>query len=219
MDRARALKLKRLIDVVGSATGLVMLSPVLAAAAASVLATMGRPIFFCHDRPGLGGKAFKMCKLRTMRAARDGEVWFRTDEQRVTPVGRFLRWTSIDELPELWLVLKGDMSLVGSRPLLTEYLSRYTPEQARRHEMKPGITGWAVVHGRQTISFSKRLELDVWYVDNFSLWLDAKILALTVLDVFRSRGVITGQNVDDVDDLGLAPRGDASQPEGTNGAS
>jgi lipopolysaccharide/colanic/teichoic acid biosynthesis glycosyltransferase len=219
MDRANALKIKRLIDVAGSAAGLLLFSPLLAAAAAAVYVTMRRPIFFCQERPGLKGKPFRMYKLRTMRAAREGEVWFRTDAQRVTPVGRLLRRTSIDELPELWLVLKGDMSLVGPRPLLTEYLPRYTSEQARRHDMRPGITGWAAVNGRQRIPFSKRLEMDVWYVDNFSLRLDAKILALTFLDVFRSKGVIVGQDVTDVDDLGLAPNPDESQPEGTNGAS
>jgi lipopolysaccharide/colanic/teichoic acid biosynthesis glycosyltransferase len=205
VTRKTALLLKRAIDIAGASIGLVALSPIFGAASVAVLASMGRPIFFSHDRPGYKGKLFRITKFRTMRPAKQGEVWFRTDEQRLTRVGRFLRNTSIDELPELWMVLKGDMSLVGPRPLLTEYLSKYTPEQMRRHDMKPGITGWAQVHGRQTIAFSKRLEYDVWYVDNFSIALDLKILAMTVRDVFRSKGVLNGQNVDDVDDLGLAP--------------
>src|SRR5262245_46250550 len=156
MDRSRALQLKRIIDVIGSIAGLLLLFPVLAAAAIAVFVTMGRPVFFCQERAGLRGKPFRMYKLRTMRAPRAGETMFRTDAQRVTPVGRVLRRTSIDELPELWMVLLGQMSLVGPRPLLTEYLPRYTREQARRHEMRPGLTGWAAVHGRQHLPFSRR---------------------------------------------------------------
>jgi lipopolysaccharide/colanic/teichoic acid biosynthesis glycosyltransferase len=167
---------------------------------------MGRPIFFVHVRPGYKGKPFRLRKLRTMRPAKDGEDYLRTDAARLTPLGRILRKTSIDELPELWHVLTGEMSLVGPRPLLMEYLPKYTPEHHRRHEVRPGITGWAVVHGRQLIPFSKRLELDVWYVDNWSVVLDLKILAMTVRDVIKSKGVISGQSADDVDDLGLVPR-------------
>lgn len=196
---------KRAIDVVGAATGLVVLSPLLGGAAVAIAATMGRPILFRHIRPGRCGKPFTMYKFRTMRPSRDGEaVYFRTDAQRLTRLGRFLRATSIDELPELFNVLKGDMSLVGPRPLLMEYLPKYSARQARRHEVRPGITGWAQVNGRQHARFSERLENDVWYVENWSLWLDAKILALTFLDVFRSKGVVSGQNVDEVDDLGLS---------------
>lgn len=197
--------MKRAIDMTVSATGLCVLAPVLAATAAAVRLTMGSPVIFAHQRPGRGGKLFTLYKFRTMRAPREGEVYFRTDEERLTRLGRFLRSSSIDELPELWNVLRGDMSLVGPRPLLTEYLQRYTPEQHRRHEVRPGITGWAQVHGRQTVMFSKRLEYDLWYVDNWSLGVDLKILLMTARDVFLSKGVIPGQNVDDVDDVGLVP--------------
>ena len=197
--------IKRTIDIAGAAAGLALLSPVFAGAAIGIAATMGRPILFKHVRPGRHGKPFTMYKFRTMRPAREGEgVYFRTDADRLTRLGRFLRATSIDELPELFNVLKGDMSLVGPRPLLMEYLPRYTARQARRHDVRPGITGWAQVNGRQNALFSARLENDVWYVENWSLWLDAKILARTMTDVFRSRGVISGQNVDEVDDLGLS---------------
>jgi lipopolysaccharide/colanic/teichoic acid biosynthesis glycosyltransferase len=197
---------KRAFDISVSAAGLVVLSPLLLASAGAIRATMGSPVLFTHERPGRGEKLFTLFKFRTMRAPKEGEgVWFRTDEERLSPLGRFLRSSSIDELPELWNVLRGDMSLVGPRPLLSEYLPRYTPEQRRRHDVRPGITGWAQVHGRQTIMFSKRLDYDLWYVDNWSLWLDVKILLLTVRDVLGSKGVIPGQNVDDVDDLGLVP--------------
>lgn len=219
MRRMPARTIKRLMDIVGATTGLVVLSPVLAAAALAVYLSLGRPILFCQDRPGLEGRLFRLCKFRTMRPAREGEVWFRTDEQRLTPTGRWLRRISIDELPELWMVLRGTMSLVGPRPLLPEYLPLYTAEQARRHEMRPGITGWAQVHGRQTIPFSKRLELDVWYVDHFSLRLDLRILAMTIRDVVRSRGVVPGQDIDEVDDLGFAPRGLATADSSTDPAS
>ena len=205
--RLASRAIKRSFDLAGAAGGLVVLSPALLAAAAAIRVTMGSPVLFTHVRPGRDGKLFKLYKFRTMRAPseRDRSVWFRSDEDRLTPLGRFLRSSSIDELPELWNVLCGDMSIVGPRPLLTEYLERYTPEQQRRHEVRPGITGWAQVHGRQAIKFSKRLEHDVWYVDHWSLWLDLRILAMTVRDVFVAKGVIPGQDVDDVDDLGLAP--------------
>jgi lipopolysaccharide/colanic/teichoic acid biosynthesis glycosyltransferase len=210
------LVLKRTMDVAGALTGLAVFAPVMAAAAGAIALTMGRPIFWRHVRPGRHGKPFTMYKFRTMRPAKEGEVWFRTDAERLTPVGRLLRKTSIDELPELWNVLRGDMSLVGPRPLLMEYLPRYTPEQNRRHEVRPGITGWAQVNGRQSIPFSKRIALDVWYVDNWSLALDAKILAMTVKQALFGSGVYSGQNVDDVDDLGLAPR--TLEEAKTNGA-
>ena len=204
MGRAAAIKVKRLMDVAGATIGLVALSPVLALAALAVYRSLGRPILFRQVRPGLHGKSFQICKFRTMRSPRDGEVWFRTDDQRLTRAGRFLRRSSIDELPELWNVLRGEMSLVGPRPLLPEYLELYTPEQARRHDLRPGITGWAQVQGRQSIAFSRRLELDVWYVDHFSLGLDLRILAMTIRDVLLSRGVLPGQDIDEVDDLDLA---------------
>jgi len=203
--RPTALTVKRLVDVVGAGLGLLLLSPLFAMLGAAVWASVGRPILFAQERPGYKGRLFTILKFRTMRPPQEGEVWFRTDEKRVTRVGRFLRRMSLDELPELWMVLRGVMSLVGPRPLLPEYLAKYTPDQMRRHDVKPGITGWAQVKGRQAISFGKRIELDLWYVDNWSLWLDAKILALTVREIFRGEGVVAGQTIDDVDDLGLAP--------------
>jgi sugar transferase EpsL len=198
--------LKRVIDVAGALTGLTLLAPVMAVSAGAIFVTMGRPILWKHVRPGRNGQPFTMFKFRTMRPAKKGEVWFRTDADRLTLTGRFLRKTSIDELPELWNVVRGDMSIVGPRPLLMEYLPRYTAEQNRRHEVKPGITGWAQVNGRQSIKFSKRLALDVWYVDNWSVGLDIKIIAMTIKQAIFGSGVYSGQNVDDVDDLGLAPR-------------
>ena len=197
---------KRMMDVAGALTGLVVLSPVMVFAAGAIALSLGRPVLWRHVRPGLRGEPFAMFKFRTMRPATQGEVWFRTDADRLTPVGRALRKASIDELPGLWNVLKGDMSLVGPRPLLMEYLSKYTPEQNRRHHVKPGITGWAQVNGRQSIKFSKRLELDVWYVDHWSVALDVKIIAMTLKQAVFGSGVLSGQNVDDVDDLGLAPK-------------
>jgi lipopolysaccharide/colanic/teichoic acid biosynthesis glycosyltransferase len=200
---------KRALDVVGASVGLVALSPVIGASALAVLTNMGRPIFFEHVRPGYKEKLFTLRKFRTMRQPTAQQLadstYFRNDAERLTAVGKFLRRTSIDELPELWHVLTGEMSLVGPRPLLVEYLPKYTAEQRRRHDVRPGITGWAQVNGRQTISFSKRLELDVWYVDNWSFALDLKILAMTVRDVFRTAGVIPGQTIEEVDDLGFAP--------------
>jgi len=161
-------------------------------------------VLFRQQRPGLGGRPFAIYKFRTMTDARDQQGQLLPDAERLTPFGRFLRSTSLDELPELWNVLQGDMSLVGPRPLLMQYLSRYTPEQARRHEVRPGITGWAQVNGRQTILFSKRLELDIWYVDHVSLSLDLKIILLTIPRAIASHGVVLGQEVTEVDDLGLS---------------
>jgi lipopolysaccharide/colanic/teichoic acid biosynthesis glycosyltransferase len=176
---------KRAIDVVGAVTALVLFSPVFAVVAAAVLLVDGRPVLFRQVRPGLGGRPFTMIKFRTMRAPRAGEVWYDTDAQRVTRLGRFLRSTSLDELPELWNVLRGEMSLVGPRPLLVEYLDHYTPEELRRHDVPPGITGWAAVRGRNALAFRERLALDVWYVDHRCLALDLRILALTAWKVLR----------------------------------
>lgn len=189
-DAERAIK--RVMDVTGASAGLVVLAPLIGAAALLVVITMGRPVLFRQLRPGLGGRPFTMYKFRTMTQSRPGEIHYLTDGERLTPAGRFLRRTSIDELPELWNVLKGDMSLVGPRPLLMEYLGRYSPEQARRHDVRPGITGWAQVNGRQEIPFKKRFELDLWYVDNWSLKLDVKILFKTLGRVIRSSGVVIG---------------------------
>jgi sugar transferase EpsL len=180
---------KRLFDLVCATIGLIIVSPLLIMIALLISLTMGLPILFQQTRPGLHGKPFVLYKLRTMQDRRDSEGNVLPDEERLSPFGRFLRRTSLDELPELFNVLKGDMSLVGPRPLLVEYLDRYTPEQARRHEMKPGITGWAQVNGRNAISWEEKFELDVWYVDNQSLCLDLKILWMTLLMVLRREGI------------------------------
>lgn len=207
--------LKRTLDLGGALAGLILLSPLLIVVALLIRVKMGSPVLFRQVRPGLGGNPFTMVKFRTMRSPTADEVWFRTDHSRVTPLGSFLRRTSIDELPELWNVLKGDMSLVGPRPLLMEYLPKYTPEQQRRHEVRPGITGWAQINGRQTASFSARLKYDVWYVDHWTPLLDLEILFLTVARVLGSSGVVVGQDVDVVDDLGLsADRQLVSRKEG-----
>jgi len=180
---------KRLLDVVGAVVGLTILSPVLLAAAIVVGLTEGRPILYRHERAGLNGKPFTLVKFRTMRSARPDEVWYETDARRVTLLGRILRSTSIDELPELWNVLKGDMSLVGPRPLLVEYLGSYTSEEARRHEVRPGFTGWAAVNGRHAVKFEDRLKLDVWYIDHWSLALDLRIIRRTPAILLASQGV------------------------------
>ena len=181
--------LKRVFDIVVSAVALTVLAPVMGLTALAVWRTMGRPVLFRHVRPGLHGKPFVMYKFRTMRDLRDAEGKLLPNEARLTPFGRWLRSTSLDELPELLNVLRGEMSLVGPRPLLMEYLDRYTPEQARRHEVKPGITGWAQIHGRNNLSWDERFKLDVWYVDNWSLWLDVKILWRTLWMVLRREGI------------------------------
>ncbi len=180
---------KRFLDILFSLIGLLLTWPILLVTALIIRITMGSPVLFRQMRPGLQGKPFVMYKFRTMHDLRDEDGNVLPDEQRLTRVGRFLRSTSIDELPELINVLKGEMSLVGPRPLLMEYLDRYTPEQARRHNVKPGITGWAQVNGRNAISWEDKFKLDVWYVDNWSLWLDIKILFLTVIQVFRREGI------------------------------
>jgi sugar transferase EpsL len=180
--------MKRTFDVVVAAVSLVALAPLLAAIAVAIRLTLGRPIFFRQVRIGWRERPFSIVKFRTMRAPRAGEVWFRTNEERLTPLGRFLRTSSLDELPELWNVLRGDMSLVGPRPLLPEYLAEYTPEERRRHDVRPGVTGWAAVHGRNLLPFRDRLRLDVWYVDHASLRLDLLILARTVALVLRRSG-------------------------------
>lgn len=183
------LLLKRCIDRLAAAVGLMLLGPVMIATALFVWATMGGPIFFRQVRPGRGGKLFELVKFRTMLNAKDAEGNLLSDEQRLTRAGRFLRSTSLDELPQLWNVLRGDMSLVGPRPLLVEYLPRYSLEQARRHDVLPGITGWAQVNGRNALGWDERFQLDVWYVDHWSVALDVKILALTLLRVVQRQGI------------------------------
>lgn len=183
------MTLKRAMDVGGALFGLLCLSPVMALAGLAVLIGMGRPIFFRQVRPGLDGRPFTMVKFRTMADTRDASGKLLYDGQRLTRIGRFLRSTSLDELPELWNVLVGDMSLVGPRPLLTSYLDRYSLEQARRHEVKPGVTGWAQIKGRNAISWDEKFALDVWYVDHRSTWLDLRILIATVMQVVRRKGI------------------------------
>jgi sugar transferase EpsL len=180
---------KRTLDLVGAGVGLVVLSPVAATVAVLVRTRIGSPVLFRQVRPGLNGEAFEMLKFRTMTNERDVSGRLLSDERRLTPFGQWLRSTSLDELPELWNVLKGEMSLVGPRPLLMEYLPRYSRLQARRHEVKPGITGWAQVNGRNGISWDEKFRLDVWYVDNQSLWLDVQILLTTLAKVFRRDGI------------------------------
>lgn len=181
--------LKRLIDITASSAALVALSPVLAVTAYKVKKDLGSPVLFKQTRPGLNGKPFEMIKFRTMKDAADKDGNLLPDSERLTPFGQKLRSTSIDELPELWNVLKGDMSLVGPRPLLMEYLPLYNSEQARRHNVRPGVTGYAQVNGRNAISWEQKFALDTWYVDNQSLWLDFKILAKTVKQVLIKDGI------------------------------
>ncbi len=180
---------KRALDLAGALAGLILLWPLLLAIALVVRLHFGRPVLFRQVRPGLGGSLFTIYKFRTMRDERDSAGRALADEHRLTSVGRLLRSTSLDELPEFWNVVRGEMSLVGPRPLLPEYLPRYTDRQARRHEVKPGITGWAQVNGRNTASWEQKFELDVGYVDNVSLQLDFVILWRTLLEVFLRRDI------------------------------
>ncbi|WLD59667.1 sugar transferase [Salinispirillum sp. LH 10-3-1] len=186
---------KRLIDIVSATLGLAVLSPVIAIVAYNVRRKLGSPVFFRQTRPGKGGKPFEMVKFRTMRDAFDSSGNPLPDTERLTSFGRFLRSTSLDELPELWNVLKGDMSLVGPRPLRMEYLPLYNERQARRHEVPPGVTGLAQVSGRNSISWEEKFELDVWYVENWNVWLDLKILFLTVKKVVVREGVDSEEGV------------------------
>jgi sugar transferase EpsL len=195
--------LRRAVDLVGATVLAVVLSPIIGALAAAIRLTIGPPVLFRQLRPGYKGQPFEVLKFRTMRDAIDAEGRELPDEERLTRLGVFMRQLSLDELPQLWNILRGDMSFIGPRPLLMEFLKWYTPEQMRRHDVKPGVTGWAQVQGRHAILFSKRLELDVWYVDNRSLRLDLKILGLTLLKVLTMRGAQPAQADAEVDDVGL----------------
>jgi len=175
--------LKRILDVAIASTALVLLSPVYALVAYKVKKNLGSPVLFRQTRPGLYGQPFEMIKFRSMKDALDTAGNPLPDSERLTPFGKMLRATSLDEMPELWNVIKGDMSIVGPRPLLMEYLPLYNSEQAKRHEVRPGITGYAQVNGRNAISWEKKFELDTWYVNNHSLWLDFKIMLKTVKKV------------------------------------
>jgi lipopolysaccharide/colanic/teichoic acid biosynthesis glycosyltransferase len=181
--------MKRLLDFSASLAALLLFFPVFLLLVLLVRVNIGVPIFFTQARPGLRGKPFIMTKFRTMTNARDVDGMLLPDAERLTRFGRFLRATSLDELPELWNVLKGDMSLVGPRPLLMEYLPLYSLEQARRHEVRPGITGWAQVNGRNAISWDEKFKLDVWYVDHQSLWFDLKIILFTILKVLARKDI------------------------------
>jgi sugar transferase EpsL len=180
---------KHLIDLLVASLAVFVLSPLLIAISLLIRWRIGSPILFRQTRPGLQGKAFVLYKFRTMTDARDAQGNLLPDAERLTAFGRFLRATSLDELPELINIIKGDMSIVGPRPLLMQYLNRYTPEQARRHEVRPGLTGWAQVNGRNAISWEEKFELDVWYVDNWSLWLDVKIILMTGWKVVKREGI------------------------------
>lgn len=190
---------KRCFDLALTVPGSIVISPGLGLLALLVRSGLGHPVLFKQVRPGAGGKPFSIFKFRTMSDDRDAEGNLMPDAQRLKKIGQFLRATSLDELPELWNVIRGEMSLVGPRPLLMQYLDRYTPEQARRHEVKPGITGWAQVNGRNALTWSEKFALDVWYVEHQSLGLDIKILALTFWKVFRREGI--------------SARGEATMPE------
>ncbi|WP_230279610.1 sugar transferase [Croceicoccus sp. Ery15] len=181
--------MKRLTDIVVAGAVLVLFSPVILLVMLCVRIAMGSPVFFRQLRPGLDGRPFTMIKFRTMSDAKDPKGTPLPDAHRLRPFGKYLRSSSLDELPELWNVLRGDMSLVGPRPLLMEYLPRYSNEQARRHEVRPGITGWAQINGRNAVSWEDKFKMDVWYVDNRSAFLDIKILAMTVIKVFRRDGI------------------------------
>lgn len=181
--------LKRGMDIGGAALGLVATAPLLVPSIIAVRASLGSPVFYSQERPGKDGQPFTLVKLRTMKLSRPGQDDIGSDEQRITALGQFLRSASIDELPTLWNVLRGDMSLVGPRPLLMRYLPRYSPEQARRHEVKPGITGWAQIHGRNDMSWEDKFAHDVWYVDHRSLVLDTRILLKTVKKVLVREGI------------------------------
>jgi lipopolysaccharide/colanic/teichoic acid biosynthesis glycosyltransferase len=196
--------MKRIFDLVTTFLGLLILLPVITLTASMVRSKLGSPIFFKQDRPGLNGRVFGMLKFRTMTNDRDSDGLLLPDEARLTKFGKFLRSTSLDELPGLLNVLKGEMSLVGPRPLLVEYLPLYSEKQSRRHEVKPGITGWAQVNGRNSISWDEKFDLDVWYVDNRSAWLDIKILWLTVKKVISRDGVSPK-------DMDIMPRFDKSE--------
>lgn len=180
---------KRLFDLIVAGTALVVLSPLIVAVAAAVRLKLGRPVLFRQVRPGLGGRGFTLLKFRTMGDRRDEAGAPLPDAQRLTRFGAWLRASSLDELPQLWNVVRGDMSLVGPRPLMMHYLELYTPFQLRRHEVRPGLTGWAQVRGRNALSWPERFALDVWYVDHLSFRIDLRILALTVVQVLRRRGI------------------------------
>ena len=181
--------IKSFLDKSVAGMSLILLSPIILIVAIAVYWKMGSPVIFAQDRPGKNNQIFKFYKFRTMSDARDRDGQLLPDSDRLTPFGSWLRQTSLDELPQLWNILKGDMSFIGPRPLIVRYLERYSPEQARRHEVLPGITGLAQINGRNAISWAEKFKLDVWYIDHWSLWLDLKILLLTVVKVIKKDGI------------------------------
>jgi sugar transferase EpsL len=189
LKQAFSALLKRALDILGACLGLAVFAPLLLGVALAVRVRMGRPVLFRQQRPGLGSRPFTLYKFRTMLDARDNQGNPLPDEKRLTPLGQVLRRASLDELPELINVLKGEMSLVGPRPLLMQYLDRYTPEQARRHEVKPGLTGWAQINGRNALTWEEKFKLDVWYVDHRTFWLDVKIIGITAWKVLKREGI------------------------------
>jgi lipopolysaccharide/colanic/teichoic acid biosynthesis glycosyltransferase len=181
--------IKRAFDIVGSIGGLIITFPLMIFISAALLVRAGRPVLYRQVRAGLRGQPFPLFKFRTMLELRAADGTLLPDENRIFALGRFLRTFSLDELPELWNVLRGEMSLVGPRPLLMDYLPRYEPEQMRRHEVKPGITGWAQIHGRNKLSWEEKFKFDVWYVDHYGFWLDLKIVTLTILKLATKEGI------------------------------
>lgn len=203
---------KRAIDIAASGGALIVLSPVLAAVALWLhFANKGAGAFFFQERPGRGGRIFRVVKFKTMTDERDAEGRLLPDEKRLTPVGRFVRSTSIDELPQLWNVLRGDMSLIGPRPLLPRYMPWYTEREQKRHDVRPGITGWAQVNGRNLISWDKKLELDVWYVENMSFATDCRIIMRTIRNVLKKEGVVADkkENYLDIERMNKKSRAEA----------
>ncbi|WP_407029074.1 sugar transferase [Vibrio cholerae] len=203
--------MKRLFDLFASFLGLLVLSPIIVIVAWKIRKNLGSPVLFRQTRPGLNGQPFEMIKFRTMKDAVDANGNPLPDSERMTPFGDKLRNSSLDELPELWNVLKGEMSLVGPRPLLMQYLPLYSKEQARRHEVRPGVTGWAQINGRNAISWEEKFKLDVWYVDNRSFWLDLRILLLTVKKVFVKEGISADGHVTIAPFTGKAQQGTGNE--------
>jgi len=181
--------IKRMMDIILSLIALIILFPVLLVISILIFLVQGNPVFFKQQRPGYKGNPFSVYKFRTMRLANPGEDSVENDAQRLTPLGKFLRSTSLDELPELWNILNGEMSIVGPRPLLMQYLPLYSAEQMRRHDVLPGLTGWAQVNGRNTLSWEEKFALDVWYVDHWSIWLDIRIIWMTFWKTIRREGI------------------------------
>ena len=207
----RGFDVKRVFDVVASACGLILLAPLMLATAVAVRIFLGKPILFRQVRPGLEGRPFELVKFRTMLDARSQTGAPLPDDQRLTGFGRFLRASSLDELPQLWNVLRGDMSLVGPRPLLVQYLPLYSKHQARRHEVRPGLTGWTQVKGRNSLSWEEKLDLDVWYVDNRTFLLDLRIIAMTAMRLIRPRGISAQGHATMPEFLGSAREDDSAR--------